>query len=527
MVRALAWLAAFLVCLSASLPAVAQPPAAAASPTDEAATLRLLNRDVVTFRAPLAGATPRQRVDRAMAHILEIPPSDYDQPLRALPLTLGSERGAEFLLGDRTVFSVLEADIDPDARQQGLDPLVRQTLANLEDVRAAWHATRDSAMLTRSLLRAAIVTACAIALAWIVAAGGRRLVIALEVRRRALAAGRRAVRIEELVLRLLVSVAVFLQWLLFAVLAYAWIRLVLGAFLATQPIARRMGGWLAAQVIWVLNGIADAVPGLVSVAIIVALTRAISDLLGYVFRAIQAGRLRVAFLHPETVGATMRIVIALVWALGIAVAYPYLPGASSDAFKGISVLVGLMVTLGSTSIVSQAMSGLVVIFSRALRRGDHVIVGDVEGVVVEVGTLATKVMNFHNEEITIPNSVLVGASIHNFSKLAPTQGTMLSTTATVGYDTPWPLVHRMLEEAAAATPGLRADPAPRVYTRTLASSYVEYELVVGTDRPLDRVEILSALRANILDAAERAQVQLLTPQVLSMAPRTHPFPDRS
>jgi small-conductance mechanosensitive channel len=519
MMRAFALLVA-LVIAAASLRA--EP-----APQEGEATLRVLNRDIVTLRATVAGASPKVRVERAQAKVLEIPPSEYDRPLQALPLALGSERGVEIVLGDRPLFSLLQADVDPESETRDFDVLVLKTLSNLEDLRAAWHQTRDTSLLWRSLLRAAIVSAVAFALAWGVVAGGRRLVVVLEMRRRALAAGRHAIRVEELVLRVLSSVVVFVQWLLFAALAYTWIRLVLGAFVATQPIARRMGGWLYAQVVWVLNGITDAVPGLVSVVIILALTRAISDLLGYVLRAIQAGRMRVAFMHPETVGATMRIVTALVWSLGIAVAYPYLPGASSDAFKGISVLVGVMITLGSTSIVSQAMSGLVVIFSRALRRGDHVIVGELEGVVTEVGTLATKMLNLRNEEITIPNTVLVSTSIRNFSKLSPAQGTLLSTTATVGYDTPWQLVHQVLEEAARATDGLRADPPPRVYTRALESFFIEYDLVVSTDSPIDRVEILSALRQNMLDAAERAGVQLLTPQVLSMAPRTHPFPDRT
>jgi small-conductance mechanosensitive channel len=499
---------------------------AAPAPEPAGATLRVLNRDIVTLRATIAGAEPKERVERARENLLEIPPSEYDQPLQALPLTLGTARGVELMLGDRPLFSLLEADVDPEAQPAGFPAFVKKTLANLDDLRAAWHATRDSALLWRSILRAALVTVGALAIGWVVAVGGRRLVVALEVRRRAMAAGQRLVHAGELLLRLLSSAATFLQWLLFLALGYTWVRLMLGSFVATQPIARRMGGWLYARVLWVVDGIVDAVPGLITVVIIIALTHVIADLLGYVFRTIQTGRLRIAFLHPETIHATTRIVTALIWALGIAVAYPYLPGASSEAFKGISVLVGVMITLGSTSIVSQAMSGLVVIFSRALRRGDHVIVGEIEGVVVEVGTLATKMLNLRNEEITIPNSVLVANSIRNFSKLATTQGTLLSTTATVGYDTPWQLVHQVLEEAARATQGLRAEPAPRVYTHALESFFVEYDLVVSTDRPLDRVEILSALRANMLDAAERAGVQLLTPQVLSMAPPTRPFPQR-
>jgi small-conductance mechanosensitive channel len=132
-------------------------------------------------------------------------------------------------------------------------------------------------------------------------------------------------------------------------------------------------------------------------------------------------------MHPETTTATRRIVTLITWGLGFAVAYPYLPGSNSDAFKGLSVLFGLMLTLGSTGLVTQAMSGLVVVYARALRKGDFVQVNDVEGVVTEVASLATKIVNVRNEEITIPNSVLISSPIHNYSKLAGQLGTLVST----------------------------------------------------------------------------------------------------
>jgi small-conductance mechanosensitive channel len=157
------------------------------------------------------------------------------------------------------------------------------------------------------------------------------------------------------------------------------------------------------------------------------------------------------------------------------------------------------------------MSGLVIIYSRALRKGDVVSVNGIDGMVSEVGTLATKIVTMRNEEITIPNSVLIGNPIRNFSKLAGTQGTMVATKVTIGYDAPWRQVHALLELAAQRTPGLRREPKPYVYQRALADFYVEYELFAHTDHPRDRVATLSALHANIQDAFNEAGVQIMSP----------------
>jgi len=223
-------------------------------------------------------------------------------------------------------------------------------------------------------------------------------------------------------------------------------------------------------------------------------------------------------VHPETTSATRRIVSILVWGLGIAVAYPYLPGSGSEAFKGLSVLFGLMLTLGSTSLVTQAMSGLVIVYSRALRKGDFVEVNDVQGTVTEVAALATKIVNVRNEEITIPNSVLVSSPIRNYSRLAGDSGTLLATKVTIGYDAPWRQVQALLIEAARRTPAVRREPAPYVYQRALSDFYVEYELFVGIDRPRERIPILSALHANIPDAFNEHGVQIMSPHFEGQPP---------
>jgi small-conductance mechanosensitive channel len=315
--------------------------------------------------------------------------------------------------------------------------------------------------------------------------------------------------------RFVVRLTQAFKWLVILALIYAWATYVLERFPLTQPIGHKLGRFIVDTVVWLGEGIVEGLPGLVTVLIVLTVTRVIVDVLGHVFDSVQSGRLTMSMLHPETIGATRRIVTIIAWCLGFAVAYPFIPGSDSDAFKGLSVLLGLMLSLGSTGLVTQAMSGLVVVYSRALRRGDFVRINDIEGVVTEVATLATKVVNVRNEEITIPNSVLVSNSIHNFSKLSGTHGTLITSKVTIGYDAPWRQVHALLVRAAEKTPGVRHDPQPYVYQRALSDFYVEYEVFVHIDRAADRIPLLSALHANIQDEFNEHGVQIMSPHFLS------------
>jgi small-conductance mechanosensitive channel len=498
-------------------PAETRPPVAAAGSTAaqgaEPATLRLVNRDIVTFRAALGGASPARRAERARQRFRELPESTVDLPLQTLPVVLDQVRGVQFLLGDNLLFAVLETDVDVE-KKQSLDALATQTRERMEDARKAWHATRDRPLLLRGLLRAALAT---LVMALLVAAtfiATQRAMRRLEGVRDRLAARNDRVDWHELAARLALGTMQLVQWFILFALGYAWVRHVLDSFVATQPLAHQLGDWLWGKVTWVADGVVESLPGLVTVAIVLVLTRAVADVFGYFFGAVQRGRLQVPLLHPETTSATRRIVTVLIWGLGIAIAYPYLPGASSDAFKGLSILFGIMITLGSAGLMTQAMSGLVVVYSRALRKGDFVDINGVQGVVTEVASLATKIVNIRNEEITIPNSVLASSPIHNYSKLSGTQGTLLTTKVTIGYDTPWRQVHAMLEEAARRTTHVRSQPQPYVYQRALSDFYVEYELFVSIDRPMERIPIQSALHAAIQDVFNEYGVQIMSPHFL-------------
>ena len=169
--------------------------------------------------------------------------------------------------------------------------------------------------------------------------------------------------------------------------AYLWITFVLGSFPLTQPFAERLAEMLFHSLNKFGDGAIASIPGLVSVAIILFLAKAANDVAGNVFQNVTLGRSLIPGIHKETAGATRRIVAVLIWGAGIAIAYPYLPLAESDAFRGLSVMFGFMLTLGSAGIVTQMMGGLVLIYSRALKVGDFVSIGEAMGVVKEMGAL--------------------------------------------------------------------------------------------------------------------------------------------
>lgn len=464
--------------------------------------LLLFNREVVELRAVFSGMTPAERVARAQRRFAALADADLQQPVNLLPLETGVLKGQVLRVGDKPLFTLLDADLDPE------EHLHLQLAAEraARHVRVAIDARRAQADPRLWLRGGGVVLAVLLGavLVWWTAVRAQRLIDQADDTDAGPAA---STYLRVFVLRLLSALA----WLTAAALSLGGLALVLEAFPWTAPWAdrlhesvRQLGGWLVA-------GTLSAVPGLLTVLAVALITRSVQDALALFMQHVQSGRIRVPFLHRDTVGATRRLLNVLLWGLALAVAYPFLPGSGSDAFKGLSVLFGLMITLGSTGVVTQLMSGLVVVYSRSLKKGDFVAVDGVEGVVSEVGALAVKIVTMRNEEVTMPNAVITGSPIRNYSKLSGQQGTLLSTRVTIGYDTPWRQVQAMLANAALATPGVRTQPEPFVYQRALSDFYVEYELFAHIDKPLERVAILSALHAAIQDEFNRHGVQIMSP----------------
>ncbi|MGB5660062.1 MAG: mechanosensitive ion channel domain-containing protein, partial [Thermoanaerobaculia bacterium] len=304
---------------------------------------------------------------------------------------------------------------------------------------------------------------------------------------------------------------------------YLWLAEVLRRFPFTRPWGEALGDYLLGIVAWIGNGILQAIPGLFIVVVIYFLTRASSRLVSAVFTAVQEERLHLPGLHAETAQPTRKLIIAALWLLAIVVAFPYLPGSSTDAFKGLSVFLGLMISLGSTGVVNQAMSGLMLMYSRALRVGDWVHVGAVEGEVLQMGMVSTKVRTREGEDVTVPNAVVIAKETVNYTRFAKA-GVRVNTTVTIGYDTPWRQVHALLEGAAEKTAGLRQEPPPFVLQTGLSDWYPEYRLVAVIEDPSIRPLVLSDLHQNIQDLFNQFGVQIMSPHYINNPPEPFVVP---
>jgi small-conductance mechanosensitive channel len=230
--------------------------------------------------------------------------------------------------------------------------------------------------------------------------------------------------------------------------------------------------------------------------------------------------MRIPWIDPDMAQATYRVFTVFAWLFAVVVAYPYIPGSNTEAFKGISVFFGLVISLGSTGIINQVVSGLFVVYSKSLKTGEWVLVNGTEGEVLEIGPLAAKIRTIEGQEVTIPNSVLVANSTTNYARLGHPDGMIASTTVTIGYDAPWRLVHQLLLLAAERTQNVRKQPEPYVLQRQLSDFYPEYTLIVRLEDAKLRIETLSVLHSNIQDAFNESAVQIMSPHYMVQ-------PDRS
>jgi small-conductance mechanosensitive channel len=331
----------------------------------------------------------------------------------------------------------------------------------------------------------------------------------------------RASRLPGLERRLVTVVIVSLQ----VIVIYGLVTFSLRLFPYTRPWGESLRGFLFTTVQTIGLGIVYAIPGLFTAFLIFLIARALTHLVALWFGSIERGAISVRWLYPETAQPTRRLLTALVWLFAIVVAYPYLPGSGTDAFKGVTVFLGLMLTFGSSGLVNQIMGSFMVTYSRALRMGDFVRIGDVEGTVTHIGVLSTKIKTLRGEDVTIPNALVVAQTTTNYSRLAESEtGVLTSTAVTIGYDAPWRQVHALLLLAAERTSGVRREPKPHVLQMALQDFYVKYELFFSLERQDGRWVVLDELHRHIQDLFNEYGVQIMSPNYLSdpAAPKVVP-----
>lgn len=240
------------------------------------------------------------------------------------------------------------------------------------------------------------------------------------------------------------------------------------------------------------------------------------QLLKLFFRAVERGDIVISGLHPDSATPTYQILRVLIILFALVIAFPYLPGGQSDAFKGVSIFIGVLVSLGSSSAMGNITAGVIITYMRPFRIGDVIAVGGETGVVVAKTLLVTRICTVKNVEAVIPNSAILGSQVLNYSELARTQGVILHTTVTIGYDAPWRKVHDLLLAAARATPYVIADPPPFVLQTSLNDWHISYDLNIYTRDPVKMPDIFSALHQNIQEQFNAAGVEIMSPTYYSL-----------
>jgi len=253
-------------------------------------------------------------------------------------------------------------------------------------------------------------------------------------------------------------------------IAYVYLQVVLELYPWSRPLSRRLSAIFLGPLASMASAVLDAVPNLIFIAILVLLTRYLLKLVRLFFDGVAGGTIALAKFDRDWAWPTYRIVRFAAVAFAVVVAYPYIPGSTSPAFQGVSIFIGVIFSLGSSSFISNLIAGYSMTYRRAFRVGDRIQVGDVTGDVTESGLMVTRLRTTKNEEVVVPNSTILSSHIVNYSTLAQKGGLILHTTVGIGYETPWRQVEAMLLVAAERTPGLLKDPPPFVLQKALATS---------------------------------------------------------
>lgn len=507
-----------VILLQSHMALAAQTPATGEAEV-EPVTLQFFNRDIFTMRAKLHGYSPEERAKLAKARI-EMAMQTHQAPkVSVVPLA----DALNIELNGRWVFSVTPQDVNA-LSEETLQGLAQTVAGRMQEAAEAYKMQLDSGTLLRGAMQAAVATL----LLFVLLAGLLRLhrrlqrVVVnwlqdqLDTTRTnmgkvglVLLQGQWPINLFRIVLRLIA--------LLFALLLiHGWLLYCFDSFPYTRPWRDGLLRYFLGIGVDLLRAVAGAIPNLLTAGIIFLLVGLVVKACNSLFRRIELGEFEMSWLDRDTAAPTRRLATLVLWLFGIVMAYPYLPGAHTDAFKGMSVLVGLMISLGASSIVGQVFSGVILIYARVFRVGDYVNIAGNEGMVSEIGMYSTRIRTLSGIEIATPNTTVLSNAIKNYSRSDMGNGPVVEVTVTIGYDTPWRQVHAMLLEAAGKVPEILKDPKPTVLQTALSDFYVEYRLagVLIPSRAAKLPIIRSNLHANIQDTFNRYGVQIMSPHYL-------------
>lgn len=298
-----------------------------------------------------------------------------------------------------------------------------------------------------------------------------------------------------------------------ALLLYAYVSLVLSFFPFTAPVSDRILFYVVQPAAAIGRAAIAYLPNLIYLVVLVVVARYLLKVVRWLFSAIGRGELVFRSFEADWADPTYKLARALLIVFTLMVAFPYLPAAESEFFKGFSVFVGAIVTLGSTGAIGNAVAGIILTYTGSFRIGDRVRIGDITGDVVVKTLFVTRLRTVENEEVTLPNSTILGDPVVNYSAAAKNGELVVRIRVGIGYDVPHRKVEELLKAAARSTPGIRADPEPVVWAERLGDFGVVYQLRACTALAEQMAGLAAALRRNTLDAFHDAGLEVMTPDV--------------
>ena len=490
----------------------AQGPASAAA-GDEIATAPVEIDGVVLFRVRGISSLPAEVRAGVIRDRIEAVAADPTVTLDSLRV-VESQGGVSITAGDRPLMGVVEADATLE--QVSRTELAHAHLLRVRQAIADYRAARSGPALRRAALSTLIATIVlaigGVALVWF-----WRWLDALLTRR--LQAHIHTVGIQSFeVMRAdriragLRSGFLGLRTVTLLAGALVYVGYVLAAWPWTHGLSRNIVGFALGPLEVIGRGFVTNIPRLVFLAVLFFVVRFALRLIRLFFEAVGRGTVTLSGFDADWAQPTYKIVRIAIVAFGLIVAYPYIPGSQSEAFKGVSLFIGIVFSLGSSSAVSNIIAGYMMTYRRAFRVGDRVKIGEAVGDVIEMRLQVTHLRSVKNEEIVIPNSQILAGEVLNYSSLAKTQGLILHTEVGIGYETPWRQVEAMLLTAAARCAPTSGE-APRAFVllKKLGDFAVTYELNMYCTDIKSMLALYTSMHRAILDVFNEFGVQIMTP----------------
>ena len=315
---------------------------------------------------------------------------------------------------------------------------------------------------------------------------------------------------------LLIFLSNLLRYVIMLLQLLITVPLLFAIFPQTKGLAYQIFSYIWNPIKNILVGIVDYIPNLFAILIICFAVKYLVRLVHYLSREVEAGRLKFGGFYPDWAMPTYHIIRFLLYAFMIAMIYPYLPGAKNGVFQGISVFVGLIISLGSSTVIGNVIAGLVITYMRPFKLGDRIQLNDTTGNVIEKTPLVTRINTPKNEVVTIPNSFIMSSHTVNYSASAREYGLIIHSEVTIGYDVPWRQVHQLLIEAALNTPGVIDDPRPFVLETSLSDWYPVYQINAYIREADKLAQIYSDLHQNIQDRFNEAGIEIMSPHYMAM-----------